>query len=192
MATMFRDHKIARIAVAALLLSAVSASPSFASASKNQGLADAGKIVAIALPAVAGSISLYKDDWVGVVQLIAVTGLTGATAFGLKQVVRERRPDRSDWKSFPSDQSALAFAPAAYLWDRYGWEYGLPAYAAASFVGYARVGSDRHHWWDVAASAGIAWLYSRLLTSEYHPPQNFYTGAYVTPHSAFVTVNYRF
>ena len=144
------------------------------------------------LPAVAGSISLYKDDWVGVVQLIAVTGLTGATAFGLKQVVRERRPDGSDWKSFPSDQSALAFAPAAYLWDRYGWEYGLPAYATAGFVGYARVASDRHHWWDVAASAGIAWLYSRLLTSAYHPPANFYTGAYVTPHSAFVTVNYRF
>ena len=133
---MFRDRKIVRLASAALLLSAAWASPSFASASKNQGLSDAGRIVAIALPAVAGSISLYKDDWVGVVQLIAVTGLTGATAFGLKQVVRERRPDGSDWKSFPSDQSALAFAPAAYLWDRYGWEYGLPAYATAGFVGY--------------------------------------------------------
>ncbi len=114
---MLRDRKSARIAIAVLLLSVVSASPSFASGSKNQGLSDAGRIVAIALPIAAGSVSLYKDDWVGVVQLIAVTGLTGATASGLKQVVRERRPDGSDWKSFPSDQSALAFAPAAYLWD---------------------------------------------------------------------------
>jgi len=108
----------------------------------------------------------------------------------LKQVVREQRPDHSDWQSFPSDTAALAFAPAQYLWDRYGWQYGLPAYAAAGFVGYSRVVSDEHHWWDVATSAGMAWGYSYLFTSRYHLPYNLNTGIYVTPSAAFVSLHY--
>lgn len=114
------------------------------------------------------------------------------TAYGLKHLVHEQRPDHTDFQSFPSEQSALAFSSAAFMWDRYGWEYGLPAYAAASFVGFARVDTRHHHWWDVVTSAEIAWLYSRLITTRYQPPSNFYTGAYVTPHAAFVTVAYKF
>lgn len=192
---MFRAGRpaVARTAVATAAALTLAASPTLAAAStKHKGLQDAGKAVAIAMPIVAGGVSLFKDDWHGIAQLIVVTGLTAGTAYGLKQIVHEERPDHSDDKSFPSDQEAVAFAPAAYLWDRYGWEYGVPAYAAAGFVGYARVHSDRHHWWDVAASAGIGWFYSRLITKEYHPPENFYTGAYVTPHAAFVMVDYRF
>ena len=60
------------------------------------------------------------------------TVATVGIAYGLKQVIREQRPDGSDFKSLPSDTSALAFAPAQFLWDRYGWQYGLPAFAAAS------------------------------------------------------------
>lgn len=175
---------------AALALTAMPARA--ATGTKDRHLQDAGKIVAIALPVAAGGVSLFKDDWHGIAQLVVVTGLTVGTAYGLKQIVHEQRPDHSDDKSFPSEQMAVAFAPAAYLWDRYGWEYGVPAYAAAGFVGYARVQSERHHWWDVATSAGIGWFYSRLITREYHPSQNFYTGAYVTPHAAFVMVDYRF
>lgn len=182
----------ARAAIAMAAALNLAATPALAATGNKKGLQDAGKIVAIALPVAAGSVSLFKNDWNGIAQLVVVTGLTVGTAYGLKQVVHEERPDLSDRKSFPSEQEALAFAPAAYLWDRYGWEYGVPAYAAAGFVGYARVASDRHHWWDVATSAGIGWIYSRLITREYHPPLNFYTGAYVTPHSAFVTVDYRF
>lgn len=182
----------ARTAIAMVALLSLAATPALAATGNKKGLQDAGKIVAIALPVAAGSVSLFKNDWHGIAQLVLVTGLTVGTAYGLKQVVHEERPDHSDSKSFPSDQAALAFAPAAYLWDRYGWEYGVPAYAAAGFVSYARVESNRHHWWDVVASAGIGWIYSRLITREYHPPQNFYTGAYVTPHAAFVTVDYRF
>lgn len=92
---------------------------------------------------------------------------TVGTAYGLKSIVRERRPDKSDYKSFPSDTSALAFAPAQYLWDRYGWEYGLPAYAAATFVGYSRIDARKHHWYDMAASAGFAFDFSKIFTTHY-------------------------
>ena len=78
------------------------------------------------------------------------------------------------------------------MWDRYGWEYGLPAYAAAGFVGYARVGAKRHHWYDVAASAGMAWIFSRLITTRYHPSRRFQAAAYATPDGGFVSVSYRF
>lgn len=106
------------------------------------GLESAGTDVAVALPLVAGGITLAHDeDWLGVAQLSIDTIATLGTTYALKHIVREQRPDHSDFQSFPSDTSALAFAPAAYLWDRYGWRYGLPAYAAAAFVGYARVDS---------------------------------------------------
>jgi membrane-associated phospholipid phosphatase len=153
----------------------------------------AGTGVAVALPIVAGGIALAHDwDWTGAAQLAVDTGLTVGTALALKQFVREQRPDHSDFKSFPSDTSALAFAPAAFLWDRYGWEYGVPAYAAAAFVGYSRVDTKEHHWWDVAASAGIAWTYSRFITTEYQRRYGIYSELQASPQGAFVSVDYRF
>lgn len=165
--------------------------PASASASTS-GIEDAGTAIAIALPVAAGSISVVKDDWTGVAQLVVDTGLTVGTAYGLKQIVHEERPDHSDDQSFPSDTAALAFAPAAYLWDRYGWEYGAPAYAAAAFVAYSRVDAQKHHWWDVVASAGIAWTYSRFITTEFHPSQALTTGLYASPNGAFIRADYRF
>lgn len=50
---------------------------------------------------------------------------------------------------------------------RYGWEYGVPAYAAASFVAYSRVESGQHHPHDVIAGAGIGILSSYIFTKPY-------------------------
>jgi membrane-associated phospholipid phosphatase len=157
--------------------------------SSNSTIENVGVATAIALPVLAGGISIFKDDWQGVAQLTAVTAFTVGTAFALKHVVHEERPDGSDDESFPSDTAALAFAPANYLWDRYGWQYGAPAYAAAAFVGYSRVESRQHHWWDVATSAGMAWGYSRIVTSRYRVYDNVYTGAFVTAHAAFFSLH---
>jgi len=162
-----------------------------ASADPNQGLANIGTGVAIALPIAATGISFWKDDWQGIGQLALTTGATVGTALLLKQFVKEERPDYSDDRSFPSDTAALAFAPASYLWDRYGWEYGVPAYGAAIFSGYTRVASDQHHWWDVAASAGIAWGYSFLFTSRWRERYNLESGIQVTPHAALVSLSYK-
>ena len=150
----------------------------------------AGTDVAIALPVVAGGITLWKDDWTGTAQLFVDTGLTVGTALLLKKFVREQRPDHSDFKSFPSDTSALAFAPAQFLWDRYGWEYGLPAYAAATFVGYSRVDAKTHHWWDVVASAAISFGYSKLITTKYHPTKSRYTDLEASPDGVYASVHY--
>jgi membrane-associated phospholipid phosphatase len=161
----------------------------------DQGLQNVGQGVAIALPLVAGGISLYKDDWNGAGQLVLATGATVGTSFLISRFVKEERPYCKgevgcDDHSFPSNTSALAFAPAQYLWNRYGWEYGVPAYAAAGFVGATRVISGEHRVWDVATSGVISWAYNQIITGRYHAPENVYSGIYATPHGAMFALNY--
>ena len=163
-----------------------------AAEAKTDTIEKAGQAVAIALPVIAGGVSFLKNDWNGLAQMTVATTATVGTAYALKYVVHEERPDHSDNKSFPSDTSALAFAPANFLWQRYGWQYGLPAYLAAGFVGYSRIESKQHHWWDVVASAGLAFGYNELITTRYVKPYHIYAGAFVTPHSAYLSVNYNF
>jgi len=151
----------------------------------------AGTGVAIALPLAAGAVTLWKDDWNGAAQLTLDTALTVGTALALKQFVREQRPDHSDFKSFPSNTSALAFAPAQFLWQRYGWEYGLPAYAAAAFVGYSRVDAKQHHWWDVAASAALSLTYNEIITTRFHPRNSLYTDLQASPGGVYASLDYR-
>ncbi|HKB95486.1 MAG TPA: hypothetical protein VKB94_01480, partial [Rhizomicrobium sp.] len=65
-----------------------------------------GTGIAIALPVVAGGIAYYKKDRVGIAQLLVESALTVGTAYALKNIVRERRPDGSDYHSFPSETTA--------------------------------------------------------------------------------------
>jgi hypothetical protein len=74
-----------------------------------------GTDVAIALPVIAGGLTLYNSDWKGTTQLTVDTAVTVGIAYGLKHVIHEQRPDKSDYQSFPSDTAALAFAPANFL-----------------------------------------------------------------------------
>lgn len=183
--------------VCALVAGLIASAPAAAGGSKQDiGLQDVGDGVAIALPLVAGGISLYKDDWNGAGQLVLATAATVGTSYGLQHVVREERPycrhqPGCPDDSFPSNTSALAFAPAQYLWNRYGWEYGAPAYVAAGFAGATRIISNSHNWWDVATSGAISWTYNWIITSRYHPPENLQSGVIATPHGAMVAVNYR-
>jgi membrane-associated phospholipid phosphatase len=150
-----------------------------------------GTDVAIALPVIAGGITLYKDDWKGAAQLTVDTAVTVGIAYGLKHVIREQRPDKSDFQSMPSDTAALAFAPASFLWDRYGWQYGVPAYAAAGFVAFSRVDAQKHHWYDVTASAALAFGVSKIFTTTYHPRGLTY-GVAPTDGGMYASLDYRF
>jgi len=132
------------------------------------GIETAGRAVAVAIPVTAAGIALFKDDYDGILQDSVSTIAAVGTAFALKSVIHEQRPDHSDYHSFPSETTAGAFAGAAFLQKRYGWSYGLPAYALAAFVGYSRIESKRHHWYDVAAGAAIGWGWSYLLTDRYN------------------------
>lgn len=124
----------------------------------------ASTVTAGAIGALALGIPLVKSDEAGMAQagfsMVAGTG----TAFALKSLVHERRPDGSDRHSFPSGHASFSFAAAASLENRYGWQVGLPAFALASFVGVARVEAKRHHWYDVAVGAAVGSASGFLLT----------------------------
>ena len=151
-----------------------------------------GTGVAIALPLVAGGISYFKHDTMGLAQLTVETVFTVGTAYAIKNIVRERRPDGSDYQSFPSDTTALAASGSSYLWGRYGWQYGLPAFLATQFVSYSRIQAKKHHWYDTLASSAIAAGYGYALTTPFKRKYNIDTSLEATPDGAAIQLSYNF
>jgi membrane-associated phospholipid phosphatase len=158
--------------------------------STKKNIESLGTGVAIAMPLIAGGISVYKHDWTGVAQLGAETIMTVGTAYALKQFVRERRPDGSDFRSFPSNTTALSASGSSYLWGRYGWEYGLPAFFATQFVSYSRVQAKQHHWYDTLASSAIAAGYGYILTTRFKKRYNIDTSLSASPDGAYLKLSY--
>ncbi len=149
-----------------------------------------GTGVAIALPLVAGGITLLKHDRVGAAQLLVESALTVGTAFALKQIVKERRPNGSDYKSFPSDTTAIAASGSSFLWARYGWQYGLPAAGLTEFVAYSRIQAHQHRWYDTLASSAIAAGYSAVLVTPFKRKYNIDTSLEAAPDGAVVRMSY--
>lgn len=82
---------------------------------------------------------------------------TTAVTYGLKYAVDEERPN-GEGGGFPSGHTAITFAGAEFIRKQYGWGWGVPAYAAAGFVGWSRVQTDDHWTHDVLAGAAIGVL----------------------------------
>ena len=79
----------------------------------------------------------------------------------LKKVTHEKRPDGSDYKSFPSGHATAAFAVAT-MQAHYHPRQGLFWFAGATLIAASRVSLHRHHTHDVVAGAAIGVLTSRL------------------------------
>ncbi len=95
-------------------------------------------------------------------RFIVNTGASVVVAFGaktaLKGMIKEERPDHSDYKSFPSGHAAIAFAAARSVDKEFGREsiwIPIAGYTAATAIGVERVVSDKHHWYDVVAGAAL-------------------------------------
>jgi membrane-associated phospholipid phosphatase len=112
-------------------------------------------------------LPLVKSDGDGALQAAGSVGAAFLVSEGLKRTFPEMRPDGSDRRSFPSGHTATAFAAAASLQNRQGWQVGIPAQLIAAFVGFARVKGDKHHWYDVVAGAAVGEASGFLITSRY-------------------------
>ena len=136
---------------------------------KSDFIGSAGNVLLVGLPLAGGAYAYYRGDRQGFLQIGASLISAYAVSFGLQHVVRKRAPDPdlSGWNAFPSDSAAVAFAAASAIQVRYGWDYGLPSYAVAAFVGYSRVHVDEHDWADVGVGALIGWAAGQLLTDPY-------------------------
>lgn len=82
--------------------------------------------------------------------------------YGLKAIVQEERPDRSDNHSFPSGHAAFSFTGAELLRIEYGTCYGIVGYAVATSVAFLRIYNNKHWLNDVVMGAGIGILSARL------------------------------
>lgn len=126
----------------------------------------AGDILQFVLPAAATALTLGYRDPEGTMEFAESASLALGTTYLLKYAVNERRPNGGN-QSFPSGHSSISFASAEFMRKRYGWEYGVPAYALASFVAYSRVESNQHYTHDVIAGAAIGIVSSYIFTRPY-------------------------
>jgi membrane-associated phospholipid phosphatase len=127
----------------------------------------AGDFLMVAMPAGAGTIALMHHDTPGIFQLGKSLAATGAVTLALKLSIDEERPDGGN-HSFPSMHTAVTFNAAGFLHERYGWRWGVPAYAAAFFTGWSRVNAHSHYTHDVLAGTAIGILSGRLFTKPIH------------------------
>ena len=151
-----------------------------------------GDWIQILLPASAFIYSASIDDWQGTKQLAYSVGSTWATTEVLKITIQEERPhapEGTKGRTFPSGHTSFAFAGAAYWQRRYGWEIGVPMYAAAAFVGYSRVRVKMHNWTDVAVGAALGIGFNLLFTDRY---DNTSISVVPTDGGAYLRFNTRF
>lgn len=103
--------------------------------------------------------------------LVRAQLLNFVTTRTLKIAVDRRRPSGGG-HSFPSGHSSASFTTAGVLQRHFGWKAGVPAYAAAGFIGLTRV-RDRAHWVSdtvFGASLGIA---AAFTVTRGHGPQSW-------------------
>ncbi len=133
----------------------------------NDGIEVAGDVFTYLLPATAVGLSVGYKDGKGALQFTESTALALGSAFALKYTISEERPNHDDQHSFPSTHASVAFSSSEFLRIRYGREYGIPAYAIATFVAFSRVQAKQHYLHDVIAGAVIGIGSSYLLTQPY-------------------------
>jgi membrane-associated phospholipid phosphatase len=126
-----------------------------------------GDVGAIALPAMGLVAAALHHDRKGALQLAEAYAATMAVVYVLKPTIDRTRPNGGG-QSFPSGHAASAFAGAAFLQLRYGWAWGLPAGAAAAYVGYSRVHAKEHWTSDVLAGGALGIGGALAFTRRYH------------------------
>lgn len=129
-----------------------------------------------AMPAATLAIAIAKEDWKGIAIGAAECAGTFAVTYGLKYLVKKKRPDRSDNRSVPSGHTSLAFADASFVMRRYGWQFGVPMYAVAGYVAWGRTYAKKHDFWDVAAGAAIGAAVGLIATTPFVKDRNVQLG----------------
>lgn len=117
-------------------------------------------ILTAAVPLTGLAVAYFTDDTEGEKEWMRNTGISLVTTTTLRiafnQTSLGQRPNGRRY-GFPSGHEAFVMSGAAFLGERYGWKWGVPAYLAAGYVGYVRVHEDKHHSRDVIASAALSY-----------------------------------
>ncbi len=125
-------------------------------------------IVTGLLPLATYGLIKYKDDDDGEGQFLRSVGfsllLNSTLRYALKDHEWSERPNGSPY-GFPSGHAGFVVSNAAFLSERYGWKFGLPAYAASAYVMYIRVDTEHHRWRDVIAGGLLGYGMAKLFVT---------------------------
>jgi membrane-associated phospholipid phosphatase len=120
------------------------------------------------LPLTSYAIAHFNDDDEGERQFLRSTAVSLVVNTSFRVAFNDtswgERPNGSPY-GFPSGHAGFVTSSAAFLQDRYGWKYGLPAYAVVGYVSYVRVDTGHHRWRDVAAGAAVSYGISKLFVT---------------------------
>jgi membrane-associated phospholipid phosphatase len=116
-----------------------------------------------------------KNNWKDQTIHLAVSQIVMNAIVRPTKILSNRlRPDGSEYSSFPSGHTSMAFVNAEFLWQEYKhrnkW-LAASGYVAAATTGYLRMQHNRHWFSDIVAGAGIGilstkltyWAYPRLV-----------------------------
>lgn len=127
----------------------------------------AGDVIQLALPLTGAAVALAQNDTEGLKQLAYTVGSTALITEGVKKGFSHTplglRPDSSDRYSFVSGHTSNACAGAAFIGQRYGWQYGTAAMVPAGYVAWSRVNAKKHHLRDVIAGCAVGTAAALLL-----------------------------
>jgi len=159
-------HSLKRHNISILLICAVLVHTSFATAS--DPVVSSGSFLRTLIPAVAYGTTFYMHDKDGRWEFYKSFFTNYAATYALKKTISKTRPNGKDNESFPSGHTSVAFQGAAFIHLRYGIKYAIPAYMAATYVGWTRIASDNHYLVDVMAGAALGIASSYVFTKPYH------------------------
>jgi membrane-associated phospholipid phosphatase len=126
-----------------------------------------GDILHIFIPTAGLSTSIIKKDTEGSLQFGKGYLLNYLSTKLIKAIIKKERPDGSNYNSFPSGHTSSSFQGAAFIQRRYGWKFGIPAYALAGFVGFSRIHAKKHDTVDVIAGMVIGIGSAYIFTTPY-------------------------
>ncbi len=120
-----------------------------------------------------------KNTFIDRTALLGLSGgFLGATEFITKHTTHRLRPNKTDYLSFPSGHTGLAFMGAEFLAQEYSSKspvYTIIGYTAAVTTGIFRM-YNRDHWFsDVVAGAGFGVLSTKAAYLVYPYLRNLLT-----------------
>ncbi|PCI63814.1 MAG: phosphatase PAP2 family protein [Gammaproteobacteria bacterium] len=121
----------------------------------------------IILAAGLGASIFYEEGNEGTYQFLTAVVVSQIFVHELKDATQQTRPNGKCCHSFPSGHASASFTSAAFIHDRYGWEYAVPAYIASTYVSYSRVYADKHFEKDVVAGAIVGLISGFYFTDKY-------------------------
>lgn len=149
---------------ALLLLTALQARPAAA-----DEVAITDGLTAI-VPLGAMALTYSKNDPAGRRQYLWSMGTTLVSVTTARVLFNDhdwgQRPNGHPY-GFPSGHMAFFGAGAAFLQDRYGWKWGIPAWAAAGYTAYVRVEDDHHRWRDIVVASAVAFGVSKYFVTPF-------------------------